>query len=108
MLTVALVVTPAMCVTDDNTVSEILGTIFFVSGLVTLLQSAFGIRYCFSLRNSTKLSTDYACQATTVREACWTNEGGSGVTRPSITEYLRERRGGLPQTDGGGHTATQQ
>jgi nucleobase transporter 1/2 len=43
-LTVALVVAPAMCVTDSKSVSEILGTIFFMSGLVTLLQSTFGTR----------------------------------------------------------------
>jgi len=43
-LSVALIVAPAMCVTEPKDVSEILSTIFFVSGLVTLLQSTIGTR----------------------------------------------------------------
>ena len=43
-LSVALIVAPAMCVTEPKDVSEILSTIFFMSGLVTLLQSTLGTR----------------------------------------------------------------
>lgn len=40
------VIAPAMCIGPDNMVatSEILGTLFFVSGFSTLLQSTFGTR----------------------------------------------------------------
>ena len=42
---IPLIVAPALCVGDDNvTKSEILGTLLFVSGLVTLLQSTLGVR----------------------------------------------------------------
>ena len=47
-LTVALVIAPAMCITDNDVISQILGTIFFMAGLVTLLQSTLGIRYWLS------------------------------------------------------------
>ena len=50
-LSVALIVAPAMCVEEPKDVSEILSTIFFVSGLVTLLQSTVGTR--------SPLSSDY-------------------------------------------------
>ena len=42
---VPLIVTPAMCIGNDYVgQSEIIGTIFFVSGLITLLQSTLGVR----------------------------------------------------------------
>ncbi len=42
---IPLIVAPSLCVGDDNvTKSEILGTLLFVSGLVTLLQSTLGVR----------------------------------------------------------------
>jgi len=43
-MSVALLIAPAMCVTEPKDVSEILSTIFFMSGLVTLLQSTVGTR----------------------------------------------------------------
>ena len=43
-LSIALIVAPKMCVKEPKDVSEILSTIFFVSGLVTLLQSTVGTR----------------------------------------------------------------
>ena len=40
-----LIITPAMCIGDDNVgKSEVIGTIFFVSGLVTILQTVIGSR----------------------------------------------------------------
>ena len=44
-MSIALIVTPALCVPEDGVAkSEIMGTLFFVSGLVTLLQTTIGIR----------------------------------------------------------------
>lgn len=44
-LTVPLVVTEAMCFGDDFVAkSEVIGTVFFVSGLVTVIQSTIGVR----------------------------------------------------------------
>lgn len=41
-----LLLTPAMCVEENDPVkSNIVSTIVFVSGLVTLLQTTFGVRY---------------------------------------------------------------
>lgn len=46
---IPLILAPAFCVevgqfTDEVVKSELLGTIFFVSGIVTLLQTTFGSR----------------------------------------------------------------
>ena len=44
-LTVPFLVCPAMCVEDsDPAKAYIIATMFFVSGIVTLLQSTFGVR----------------------------------------------------------------
>lgn len=45
-LSVPLVLQSAMCIGDDRVgLSEIISTIFFVSGLSTLLQTTFGVRH---------------------------------------------------------------
>lgn len=45
-----LVLAKHLCVGDDNVAkSEIIGTIFFVSGICTLLQTIIGIRSGFTL-----------------------------------------------------------
>lgn len=45
-LSVPLVLQSAMCIDDDRVgLSEIISTIFFVSGLSTLLQTTFGVRH---------------------------------------------------------------
>ena len=45
-LTVPFLVCPAMCVEDsDPAKAYIIATMFFVSGVVTLLQATFGVRY---------------------------------------------------------------
>jgi len=54
-LSVAIIVAPAMCVTEPKDVSEILSTIFFVSGLVTLLQSTLGTRYTRTVAHKLQL-----------------------------------------------------
>ncbi|ELT95871.1 hypothetical protein CAPTEDRAFT_174658 [Capitella teleta] len=44
-LSVPFVLTPALCVGEDNIAkSEIIGTLFFVSGIITLLQIFLGVR----------------------------------------------------------------
>ena len=44
-LSIPLLITPAMCIgNDDVGKSEIVGTVFFVAGLTTLLQTTFGTR----------------------------------------------------------------
>ncbi len=42
---IPLIIAPALCIGDDNVAkSQVLGTLLFVSGLVTLLQSTVGVR----------------------------------------------------------------
>ncbi|XP_071492657.1 solute carrier family 23 member 1-like, partial [Diadema antillarum] len=42
---IPLIIAPALCIADDYVATaEIIGTIFFVSGIATLLQSFFGVR----------------------------------------------------------------
>jgi len=43
-ITVVMVVTPAMCVTELKYISEILSTLFFVAGLATFIQCTLGTR----------------------------------------------------------------
>ena len=44
-MSVPLIIAPALCVGEDNVgTSELIGTVFFVSGIVTLLQSIIGVR----------------------------------------------------------------
>ena len=44
-ISVPFILTPAMCIEDADPVrSEIVSTIFFVSGMVTLLQCTVGVR----------------------------------------------------------------
>ncbi|XP_071960294.1 solute carrier family 23 member 2-like [Antedon mediterranea] len=44
-VSIPLILAPALCIGDDLVAtSEIIGTIFFVSGLVTILQTTFGVR----------------------------------------------------------------
>ncbi len=46
---IPLIVAPSLCIADDNvTKGELLGTLLFVSGLVTILQATFGVRYSVS------------------------------------------------------------
>ena len=54
-ITPALLITPAMCIGDDDVgKSEVLSTVFFVDGIATLLQTTFGSRYAiyFSLNKN--------------------------------------------------------
>lgn len=45
-LAIPFILSGPMCFSNNTlAISEILSTIFFVSGLVTLLQSTFGVRY---------------------------------------------------------------
>ena len=47
-LAIPFLITPALCMEDDDpSKGYIISTIFFVSGIVTLLQSTFGCRYDF-------------------------------------------------------------
>jgi len=47
-LAIPFIITPALCMEDnDPSKGYIISTIFFVSGIVTLLQSTFGCRYNF-------------------------------------------------------------
>jgi len=44
-IAIPLVISPALCVGDDDLArSEIMATLFFVSGLVTAIQTTFGVR----------------------------------------------------------------
>ncbi|XP_046846238.1 solute carrier family 23 member 2-like [Xenia sp. Carnegie-2017] len=43
-LAVPIIIAPALCVTDDVVVGKLISTIFFVSGIATLLQTTFGNR----------------------------------------------------------------
>lgn len=44
-LTIPVLLAPAMCMDEDNVgKSEIIGTLFVASGLITLLQTTVGIR----------------------------------------------------------------
>lgn len=52
-LSVPLVLQSAMCIGDDRVgLSEIISTIFFVSGLSTLLQTTFGVRHVNNILTS--------------------------------------------------------
>ena len=44
-----LVIAPVICIGEDDNLakSQIIGTIFFVSGLTTLLQTVLGVRRVF-------------------------------------------------------------
>ena len=45
-ISVPFILTPALCIEDhDPARSHIVSTIIFVSGMVTFLQSTFGVRY---------------------------------------------------------------
>ena len=44
-IAVPLIIAPALCVTNDVVKAELIGTMFFISGLVTLVQAMFGSRY---------------------------------------------------------------
>ena len=41
---IPLIIAPAMCVTEEVIKAELIGTIFFVSGLVTILNATIGSR----------------------------------------------------------------
>jgi len=44
-LTVPILLAPALCMNEDHVgLSEITGTLFFTSGIITLLQTTFGVR----------------------------------------------------------------
>ncbi|XP_071960185.1 solute carrier family 23 member 2-like [Antedon mediterranea] len=44
-VSIPLILAPAICIGNDQVaLSELVGTIFFVSGMVTLLQTTFGVR----------------------------------------------------------------
>ena len=46
ILAIPFILSGPMCFTNNKlATSEVLSTIFFVSGIVTLLQSTFGVRY---------------------------------------------------------------
>nr|XP_054750420.1 solute carrier family 23 member 1-like isoform X2 [Lytechinus pictus] len=45
VLAIPLILSNSLCLAEDpGTLAELIGTIFFISGLVTLLQSTFGVR----------------------------------------------------------------
>lgn len=45
VLAIPLILSSSLCLSEDpGTLAELIGTIFFVSGLVTLLQATFGVR----------------------------------------------------------------
>ena len=47
-LTIPILLAPAMCMNEDNTgKSEIIGTLFVASGIITLLQTTLGIRLAY-------------------------------------------------------------
>ena len=45
VLSVPLLLAPVMCVNDSVVTGELIGTIFFMSGIATLLQTCLGNRY---------------------------------------------------------------
>ena len=48
-----LIICPALCIEEtDPARAYIISTIFFVSGLITIIQATFGVRYVF--RNNFK------------------------------------------------------
>ena len=49
-LAIPFMITPVLCMEDDGpSKGYIISTMFFVSGIVTLLQSTFGCMYCFHI-----------------------------------------------------------
>lgn len=50
-LAIPFILSSQMCFADNTlAISEVLSTIFFASGLVTLLQSTFGVRWAKALQ----------------------------------------------------------
>lgn len=48
-LAIPFILSGPMCFANNTlAISEVLSTIFFVSGLVTVLQATFGVRFVFS------------------------------------------------------------
>ena len=48
-LAIPFIISGPMCFANNTlAISEVLSTIFFVSGLVTVLQATFGVRFVFS------------------------------------------------------------
>ena len=43
-ISVPIIIAHALCVTDDVVVGKLISTIFFMSGIATLLQTTFGNR----------------------------------------------------------------
>ena len=47
-LTIPILLAPAMCMGEDNVgKSEIIGTLFVTSGIITLMQNLIGVRYVY-------------------------------------------------------------
>ena len=47
---VPLILSDALCMSGDPVaISEVICTVFFVSGIVTFLQATFGVRYMYIL-----------------------------------------------------------
>ena len=45
-LSIPILLSPSMCIFEDNVgKSEIMGTLFVASGVITLIQTFFGIRF---------------------------------------------------------------
>ena len=44
-LAIPLIYAPALCITDDVVKAELYGTVFFMAGLTTIIQTMFGSRY---------------------------------------------------------------
>jgi len=54
-LTVPILLAPALCMNEDDVgKSELTGTLFFTSGVITLLQTTFGVRYIIEWYQSFK------------------------------------------------------
>ena len=43
-LSVPIIIAPALCITDDLVIGKLISTIFFMSGIATVLQTTFGNR----------------------------------------------------------------
>lgn len=43
-LSIPIILSPALCVNDDVVTGKLISTIFFVSGIATLLQTCLGNR----------------------------------------------------------------
>ena len=63
-LAIPFILSGPMCFANNTLViSEVLSTIFFISGIVTLLQSTFGVRYIFYMKTVLYITAEFEAQA---------------------------------------------